>query len=177
MRYLIAHMLEGEAREYHTDLSDRLAERFGLDRVSSRINPHLTLKAPFEAESAEEIERILVSFAEKERAKPMTLGGFRDFDGKVIYLDVSAPKETHMQIRRLQDKLRAVPWLTFNAYEFPVTLHATLCYPKSPEHGKEILSYLERSEKKRMFPDLSLDNITLLLLRDRWEVVKEVRLR
>ena len=133
MRYLLAHMLEGEVKDYHVELSDRLAEQFALVPVSSRIDPHLTLKAPFETEDPSAIEAIVEAFAKKEKSEPFMLSSFHDFNKKVIYMAVDVPKQTYMLIQRLQDRLRSIPWLRFSHHEFPIKLHVTFCYPKNPQ--------------------------------------------
>lgn len=176
MRYLLAYMIEGEARDHHLELSDRLAEQFKLAPVSSRIGPHLTLKEPFETDDPADVIETVRAFARKEAEEPLLLGGFNDFDERVIYMDVDAPKQTHMLVRRLQDQLRRVPWLPFSRKEFPIVLHATLCYPKNLQHAKEILSYLS-DEKPKVF-DLSLDHIALMVRgEERWETVERFRLK
>ena len=175
MQYLIAHMLSGEAANYHGELSDRVARERKLTPVRTRIEPHLTLKAPFDAEDVSRIENILEEFSHKELPQPYTLVGFESFDGKVLYMHVDAPKQTHMLVRRLQDQLRNVPWLTFKKTEFPVTLHATVVYPKSREQCKEILKDLQK-EKFRF--DCQLYSIALLQKSiDKWELIKEYQLQ
>lgn len=170
MRFLIAYPLGGEAAEYHTALSNQLAERFGLEPVAARIPPHLTLKAPFEAEDIGPIRELLAYFAQKETPEPIHLGGFEHFDGRVVFLDVEAPKRTHMQVRRLQDKLRGVSWLTFSRHEFPIRLHATLCYPKHPQQAKEVLHHLRN---ERALFDAHIDSIALFAHdSERWNVAE-----
>lgn len=170
MKYLLAYLIEGEAKKYHLNLSNMLARKYRLDPVSSRIDPHLTLKAPFETDNSEEMAAIVRQFVKKERVEPLTLGGFGHFDGKVVYMDVHAPKQTYMQIRRLQDQLQKISWLQFDRYEIPITLHATLCYPKTKEQCGEIISSLT-SEKEEF--ELVLDNISFLKKRgDKWQLVQ-----
>ena len=171
MQYLIAYLLKGDAAVFHRNLSDAIAKRRKLTPVTERIMPHLTLKAPFEAEDISPIEEILELFSQKESPQPFSLSGFETFDGRVVYMSVQAPKQTHMLIRRLQDQLRNVSWLTFHKYEFPITLHATLAYPKSPESAKEILRDL-RKEKASF--DCMVDSISLLQKpEDKWERIHE----
>ena len=74
-------------------------------------------------------------------------------------MSVEAPKQTHMLVRRLQDQLRGIPWLKFISNEFPLTLHATLCYTKNARQSKRIISLLSR-EKPFQF-NLLLDNVPL----------------
>lgn len=174
MRYLLAHLLPPEIATFHRQLSDELASQFRLSPVNDHIDPHLTLKAPFVTENTAHLAaltELLTTFTAKETPQSYTLSGMNHFRSKVIYYDVYAPKQTHMLIRRLQDQLRQLPWLTFQKNEFPLTLHATLCRPKHPQQGVQILKYLE----KRDLPEYTsyLDSITLLERQsERWEPIQ-----
>lgn len=182
MKYLIAYPIRGEAEEYLVKISNGLAKRFKLEPVTNRIPPHLTLKAPFEGNrlfvnSIEltnripEIEDILEIFTKKAKRMPLRLKGFGTFNGKAVFMDVHAPKQTHMLLRRLQDQLRNISWLSWQRVEFPLALHATLCYPKRQEQAKEILHALK---KERAVFDLSLDVIAILEKPSaRWQILRE----
>lgn len=163
MRYFLAYLLPEPARSYHQSLSSELASAFRRPLVSARIQPHLTLKAPFETEDeaqVEEIVSIVRAFAQKETPEPAILRDVGHFNYRSLFYAVSAPKQTHMLVRRLQDRLRNVAWLPFFANEFPITLHATLVYTKHPQQGKAMLSYLAKKQLPE-FP-LALDHIALL---------------
>ena len=171
---MLACMIEGKAKVYHIGLSKRLAEQFNLVPISLSIDPHVTLKAPFETENPDEVEAVVETFVAREKSEPLTLTGFSDFRKKVVYMSVEAPKQTHMLVRRLQDQLRGIPWLKFISNEFPLTLHATLCYTKNARQSKRIISLLLR-EKPFQF-NLLLDNVALLRKqRGKWNVVRTFR--
>lgn len=169
-------MIEGEAKAYHIRLSNQLAEQFNLEPVLSRINPHFTLKTPFETENIDEVETIVETFVKREKCEPITLTGFSDFFKRnVIYMSAEAPKQTYMLIRRLQDQLRSISWLKFQSNEFPIILHATLCYTKNVQQSKRIISLLLR-EKPFQF-NLLLDSITLLQKDEgKWNLVRTFRI-
>lgn len=172
MRYFIAYMLEHDAGTYHRDLSDELAERFQLRPVSERVDPHLTLKSPFEIEDVSPVVDALKTFANAETPQPLQLAGIDGFrENRVVYMDVSAPEQTHALVRRLQDQLRQIPELTFWSVEFPVTLHATLCRPKNPERGARVRAYLH-AQTIPMF-DCMFDHVALLYKPEsRWEILE-----
>ena len=168
---MLAYMIPGEAREYHLELSNRMADRFKQKPISERIDPHFTLKSPFETENVTDIAEITRAFTQKEYQETVRLGGFEHFNSRVIFVDAHAPKQTHMQLRRLQDKLRTVPWLDFWGNEFPLTLHATLVRARNPQQGKEMLAYLKKEQPK--YFDLLIDNVTLLQKYDgKWHTVE-----
>lgn len=171
MRYLIAHMITGAAGTYHRRLSTELAQQFGVRPVAERIDPHLTFKAPFEATSVADVEAVLSKVAARASHYLLTLGGFRHFDHRVVYLDVVPSTGVRGFIEEYQDELRTIPWLRFSPYEFPLTLHATLCFANRPTKSKEILSYLRHTPPTTF--QHSLDSLSLLTKTgERWEVAQ-----
>jgi 2'-5' RNA ligase len=174
MQYFIAHVLKGEAAAYHRELSNTIAKQRKLAPLCTRVPPHLTVKAPFAAQDISKLRDTIISFAQKEPAQPFTLSGFDHFGGKALYMRVEAPKQTHMLIRRLQDRLRAIPWLTFSQKEFPVILHATIVYPRTLEQCKEILHDLRKQEP--VF-ECTLNSIAILRKPDKvWNIDVEYQL-
>ena len=175
MRYQISYLIKGDAKAYHENLSNTLASIYRLKPVNERIDPHLTLKSPFETDSIFEVEEIIEGFVERAEPQPITLKGFSRFEDRLIYMDMTAPDETHTLISNFQDMLLRIPWISFRDYEKPVTLHATLCYPRTKEQADEIFSKLT-SKEGRSF-DLMLDNITILKRGpQRWETFREYKL-
>jgi 2'-5' RNA ligase len=171
MRYFIAYMLTGETRVRHAEKSDELAERFRLIPVSKRVDPHITLKAPFETDEVRPVEELLERFAAGERPVPYRMNGIGAFDSRIIYRAAEVPTETVVLIRRLQEMLRTLPWLTFSATEFPLTPHVTLAYAKNRVQGKEILA---RLAVEHIPPEeASIDHVALLSRpTERWEVMR-----
>jgi 2'-5' RNA ligase len=174
MRYMIAHIIGGDARKYHEQLSRVLASSYALRPVTASIDPHLTIKAPFEALSTdiEQVEHIIEAYARYADPVPYTLTGFGKFDDRVIYMNVEAGSDAFELIQKCKDELRQVPWLEFKPHEREVVLHATLCYPKDAAQAHEILSRLTQ----HMSPTFSCTLGSISLLKKggrRWEVVKE----
>ena len=175
MRYMLAHMLEGEAKEYHTELADRIAESFNLTPVGRHCDPRISLKAPFETNDVSDVTAAVSAFAMTEEATPFELTGFGSFEGRVVYKDIEAPEETVALVRRLQDQLREISWLQFSSHETPITLHTTISFPRTPEQAKEIMSYLEKEPPVKF--QCMLDSISLLHKRERrWEVARTFKL-
>jgi len=174
MRYMIAHMISGEAKEYHENLSRALASVYKLRPVTANIDPHITVKAPFDALSTDlhEVELIVDRFVRSRSPLSYTLKGFGNFDGRVVYMNTEAPETTQEFVRGLKDELRQIPWLEFKPHEEEVKLHATLCYPKDTLQAEDIVAKLNERGGKEFAGTL---NTVVILKREdrRWELFKE----
>ena len=169
-------MMSGEAAEYHKNLSKALAYEYRLRPVTSSIDPHLTVKAPFDALSTdiEEIERIIDSVVRLRSPLSYTLKGFGNFEDRVVYMDIEDQGEVASFIKELKGELRNVAWLEFKPHEREVKLHATLCYPNSARQAHEIVRRL--SEKGKREFTATFDTVALLKKEGRkWEILKEFR--
>ena len=174
MRYMIAHMIQGDAAAYHNNLSRALASAYRLRPVTANIDPHLTIKAPFDALSTDlfDAERITERFARARSPIPYTLRGFGNFHDRVVFMGVEAGNELTSFILDLKESLRELPWLEFKEHEQEVKPHATLCYPRGEAQTNEIVSRLTERGGKEF--TAVLDRIALLKKGDRrWEVIKE----
>jgi 2'-5' RNA ligase len=163
MKYCIAHIIQGEAGEFHTMVSNSLADEFSMSPISEKIPPHLTLKAPFEIEddknSIEEIKLVLQSFTKYLDAPLVHFKGFGSFDNRVLYLDASISKEAALLIHRFEEELHHIPWLSFARNDGGKNLHATLAYARSPEEFTLMMYSLKKFSPSIVQP---FDNISLL---------------
>lgn len=177
MQYMVAHMIGGDAKKYHENLSRALASVYTLRSVTATIDPHLTIKAPFDALSTDllEVERIVERFVRTKSPLPYTLKGFSNFDGRVVYMDVDAPLDTVSFMNDLKQELRSIPWLEFKSHEMDSKLHATLCYPKNAEQATEIIEKLTSGNAREFV--CTIDTVAILRKSNhRWELFKEYRL-
>ena len=177
MRYMITHMIQGDAKKYHENLSRALAHAYHLKPVTASIDPHLTIKAPFDALSSDlfEVERLLGRFVDAQSPVPYTLSGFGNFGDRVVYMDVHTSPEIVTAVEAFKDKLKELPWLEFKPHEGDTKFHATLAYPKDETQTKEIVDRLTGGNAPVF--NCTLDTITLLKRGERrWEVAKEYRL-
>lgn len=174
MRYMIAHMIEGEAKDYHINLSRALASAYRLRPTMASIDPHLTVKAPFDALSTDlyDVERLVDRYVRTKSPLTFTLKGFGSFDGRVVYMTVDAPEETHAFIKGIKEELREIPWLEFKPHEEVTTLHATLAYPKTTEQAEDMVAKL--SERGGREFTCTMSGVALLRKGEhRWEIFKE----
>lgn len=177
MRYMIAHMIPGEARDYHVNLSRALASAYRLRPVTAHIDPHLTIKAPFDALSTDlnDAVHVVQRFIASRTPFPYTLKNFGSFDDRVVYMNVEAGNELITLIEALKEELKQIPWLEFKPHEEETKPHATLCYPKDAAQAQEIVSRLSGRTGREF--TCTFDTVALLKKGERrWEVVKEFHL-
>lgn len=173
---MIAHMLHGEVKDYHVQLSRALASAYRLRPVTANIDPHLTLKAPFDALSSDilDVEHIIDRFVRTRSVSTYSMKGFGNFGERVVYMDVQPSSDMQEFFKDCKDALREIPWLEFKPHEQDTKFHATLCYPKDATQSDEIVARLNERGGKEFL--CTLDTIALLKKGEhRWEVLKEYR--
>lgn len=177
MRYMVAHMIEGEAKQYLDNLSRVLGKAYQFRPSTVSIDAHLTMKAPFDALSTDlfDVERTLDRYTRVRTPVTYKLNGFDSFHGKVVYMSVEAPEETKELFSGLKEELKFIPWLEFRPHEEETTLHATIAYPKTKEQSDEILAKL--NERGGRTFECTIEKIALLKKGERrWESFKEYRI-
>lgn len=162
MRYLVAHLLSGEASAYHKALAQELTLRFHTLPLHERIPAHITIKPPFEAdeEGVAHVERVLRAFAQGERAAPLFYRGFGRFGFRTIYLDVQkSPEAVSLARRALKTLNENVFWLPRQPREGN-KLHASVARFLAPRQSRRIWRFL----KECTYPQFSssLDNLAIL---------------
>lgn len=176
MRYLIVYLLRKEAANYQKRLSDELADVFNFEPVSKKIDPHITLKAPFEASDSqiEKLGFVLERFASTRQAPAIALQGFGSFDRRVLYIDVKSTPEADQLAASIITELKKLPWVGFSKTDIHKHLHATLAYADDRRLLDDMTRYVS-PEKPRF--DVLIDNIAILRRgRDRWDLHKEYAL-
>ncbi len=170
MRYFIAHIIGGEAGEYHRSLADQIAKITNRPSVNLIYPPHLTLKVPFETtESMDGLKTLLTEWAKNAAPATVTLGGFNSFADRVIFMDVSAPAPAQKLQWSMIQALRHLPWLTFGRHDGEHRYHATLVYPADGQQSEGIKSYLS-TQPVREFP-VTIDSVALFRREpDRYEI-------
>lgn|GEM_PF-2407638 len=170
MKYFIAHLLSGDARQYHSGLTRELALKYRAIPLHDRIPPHITIKPPFETDESgiKEVERVLRSFAVNERSIPLVIDGFGRFGFRTVYMDVYKGAEAVSLVRRLIHTLNTnIAWMP--AYPLEGNkLHAS------------VARFLNRKQFRRIWRELrvlrprfesTLDTIVILKKEERvWKV-------
>ncbi|MES2134681.1 MAG: 2'-5' RNA ligase family protein [Patescibacteria group bacterium] len=176
MKYFIAHLLSGDAKQYHAGLTRRLALKYRVTPLHERIPPHVTIKPPFETDELgiKEVERVLRSFVRSEPALPLVIDGFGRFGFRTIYLDVYKSGEVVSLVRRLIHTLNTnISWMP--AYPLEGNkLHAS------------VARFLDRRQFRRIWRELrtlsprfesTFDTIAILKKEGRsWEIHSQIPL-
>jgi 2'-5' RNA ligase len=173
---MIAHMMRGEAGHTLKSLSGEIADVFGLKKPIERIDPHLTLKAPFEAsdQSIQRLTDIIATFCAQNRKVELEFEGIGHFSRRVVYVDAKANQEVQKLLGNLIFDLKKCNWLTFENSDFEKKLHATLAYADDRRTFEEIMKYL--ADEKIHF-NHSFDSISILRReKDRWRLHEEFML-
>lgn len=178
MKYLIAYLLNGEAKIKHESLTDKISGAFGVFRLNGHIPPHITLKKPFEIDRADDVKKVevvLENFCKSRRKSPLKVSGFDHFGNKVVFVDVFPTTATSNLITNLFVKLGDVPWLDFDEFELNPRLHSTVAYKNIQEKFDEIWGFV--SSEQFDF-DVELDNIAILKKEgNKWVVHKQYFLK
>lgn len=177
MKYFIAHLLSGDAKQYHAGLTRDLTSKYLVVPLHDRIPPHITIKPPFETDESgiKEVERVLRSFAGNEHSIPLVIDGFGRFGFRTVYMDVYKSVEAVSLVRRLIHTLNTnISWMP--AYPLEGNkLHAS------------VARFLNRKQFRRIWRGLrllrprfesTLDTIVILKKEEgMWKVMASVPLR
>jgi 2'-5' RNA ligase len=143
MRYVLVFVLNDKAGTFNNEMRRDVFEKFGAK--SSKLPAHITIKAPFETEHIEEMERVLEVFAKQEKAAPIHIKGYNYFDNRVIYMDVFASKEAKDMHDRLIEQLQTLPWLQFQDHDGKDKIfHLTITSKKIQKIFSELWEYVQQ---------------------------------
>lgn len=128
-RRIIVHLIRGEAKEAHEEMTRNLADHLDAFPIHERIVPHLTLKRWFELDEAslEMLHDCLDEFVTTHTQSPYRLHGLNHFGERVIYVDVEPSAEMSIIAKYLLNSLRKINGITFDEQdEIEDGFHATL---------------------------------------------------
>jgi 2'-5' RNA ligase len=124
--------------DYHRELVDAIADRFGLTFTQcQRIPAHFTLKYHFTTSEIERVEELLEEFASSHAPAPLEVGGFGHFGEDVVFVDVRLSDSAKRTLIALISVLKTLPWMPWSAHDaehlHPHMTVAEFCRPKFPE--------------------------------------------
>lgn len=173
-KYFVAHLLSGEAKAYHERLTRALAVRYKIFPLHVKIQPHITIKPPFETdeEGIVEVERVLRAFAHNEKVAPLYLRGFGHFGFKTAYLDTQKCSEATAIMRRALRALNEnISWMPKIPREGN-KLHASVARFMDRIQYRRVMRYLS---KEHASFDVSFDNLAILGKKEKaWEVISVI---
>lgn len=170
MRYVIVCLLKEETLKFHESLVSDVCSKFKVQR--QKLPAHFTIKAPFETENIEELEKVTEEFCRSHSKTTIKIKGFNHFRNNVIFMDIFPSKEAVEVHDKYIDELEKIQWLTWKEHEGKnKKFHCTIVSRRISSKFNEIWEYVNRFNPKF---DLYFDNISILIWRNgRWETHKE----
>lgn len=160
MKYFIAHLLTGDVARYHLELTQSLSERFHTTPLYKKVQSHLTVKIPFEANQFElaQVEERLALLAASREAVPLTFEGFGRFGFKTVYLDVTKSQRAVELVREAVNVVNELPWMQRIPHEGN-KLHASVARFMTYKKFRRVWRYLKQ---ERPCFESTLDSLALL---------------
>ena len=160
MKYFVGYLIQGIAAEYYAAITQELSARFGIQNLAAKLPPHITFKAPFEADDITPFKEKLAAICEREAAMKLTLHGFGRFDalGRVIFLEVENDSELMRVAEEIASELESFGG-DKKQLPRPLRLHASVARFLTPGQSEEIWNYLHA--RPLLHFDMQFDNLTL----------------
>lgn len=163
-RRIIVHLIRGEAKEAHENITRSLVEKLDAFPVHERVVPHLTIKRWFELDEAgvRSVYAALDEIARTHKQSSYRLRGLNNFGEGVIFVDVAPTQEMLGTVSAVMKAMRGIEGMTFDEYdEIEGDLHATVAMRAlKPFDFKETWDYLQTLPELDM--NLQFDNIAIL---------------
>jgi 2'-5' RNA ligase len=161
MPYMINSLLRGPIEAYQKDIVRHIAEKFpSLTHTKEQgLDAHFTLKYPFETDDINEIESLISIFTATHVKTPVRVGGFRDFGGQTMFIDVNPSQSARSVFVDFIAELRKINWMQWYRHDGEgLHFHSTVAEKTAGLH-EQILDFLKGKDK---YFDVYFDNITLL---------------
>jgi 2'-5' RNA ligase len=174
MRYVIVYLIEGEALKFHEKLTNDICSRFNVKR--QRLPAHFTIKAPFETEEIDELEKLTEEFCLDNKVADIKIQDFGHFQKNVVYMDVLPSSEAIKVHDNYIDLIQTLPWLEWKSNEGKGRIfHCTLISKIPYGVFADIWAYIV---KINCSFKLSFDNISILLWeKDKWNLYKQYKFK
>lgn len=174
MRYVIVCLIKNEALEFHENLVSEVCDKFKVQR--QKLPAHFTIKAPFEADDIDELEKATEDFCNLNRKSLIKLEGFDHFRKDVVFIDIKTSEASVQVHDKYIDLLKKFNWLQWKENEGKnKKFHCTIVSRRIKEKFNEIWEYVNRLNPSF---DGYFDNISILIWKNnRWETHKEYKLQ
>ena len=127
-------LLPDDVHNFMRRVQAELYERHEGSRTTLALEPHITIKQPFEAEQAEPYERYFDRLAEETEPFELVMRGFAVFETEgVVFLDVEQDSRLLALQRRVLEELALEPAPYESGEPVPYHFHGTLIQGLSPE--------------------------------------------
>jgi 2'-5' RNA ligase len=171
MRYFVGYLIEGEAAYYYNYITTELSEKFHIKNLSERIQPHFTIKPPFESDNIEEFKKLLSQITADQKVFPICLKNFGRYstDSPTFFISGNALKNNLKQIETIVDQLEPYGNNKKSLFKRPITLHCSVARHLLTEQSEEIWNYLQTLPPPQF--DLKFDNLAFFRWKNtHWEI-------
>lgn len=165
--------VNGEAGDFNDNLRKEVFKVFKAK--SSKLPAHFTIKAPFEMDNIEDLEKVLYDFSKRNRASNYDIKNYSYFDNRVIYMKVLMSKEGYKIHDELIEAISSCKGIEFKKGEGKDKIfHVTVASKKIQDKFNDIWEYVNR------FPcefHCKFDNVSIYKWEDiSWKLYKEYKL-
>lgn len=136
-------LLPDDVHNFMRRAQAELYELYGGSRKTLALEPHVTLKQPFEASELEPYERYLDRLAAELEPFELVMSGLGSFEDEgVVFLDVEQDERLHAIQRTLLDSLALEPAEYESGEPAPYRFHGTLTTGLSSDQLEQALASL-----------------------------------
>ena len=171
-RYVIVSLLEGEEKDFHGSLVKEVCDKFNVR--PQKLPMHITLKAPFEIESIDEVEKTTEKFVENRKSCGIEIKNYDHFRDNVIFMDILPSKEALELHKEYYLELKEIEDLNWSNNEGEsIKFHCTLVSRRISSKFKDIWNHVI---EKEIFFKSAISNITIMeynFYKNIWEVYKK----
>jgi 2'-5' RNA ligase len=138
-----AALVPDEAHNFMRSVGVELYERWGAQASATVLEPHVTIKQPYDGDLGEAAD-CLDGLAASVEPFELTLGGYAEFELEgVVFLDVVGGAERILELqRRVLDELGLEPAAFESGSPEPYHVHATLAVGLAPAQRQAALAAL-----------------------------------
>lgn len=163
----------GEAGNFNDNLRKEVFKAFKAK--SSKLPAHFTIKAPFERDNIEDIEKVLYDFSKNHSASNYDIKNYSHFDNRVIYMKVLMSEEGYRTHDEMIEAIASCKDIEFKKGEGQdKTFHVTIASKKIQDKFDEIWNYVND------YPcefHCKFDNVTIYKWEEMtWKVHKEYKM-
>lgn len=176
MRYVIVCLVKGEALSFHQKLVNDICYNFKIRK--QKLPCHFTLKAPFETEDINTIEKNIEKYTFGKNKKPIKIKGFDHFSDAVIFMDVKLSPEALKIYDELILNLKQISFLEWRKSDgepgYKKHFHCTVATHLNSSNYNDIWNYVL---KDNVNFNSYFDNISILQWNgSRWVTYREFNL-
>lgn len=173
MRFVIVGLIQGAPYEFHEKLVSEVCSIYKVKR--QKLQSHFTIKAPFETDRIEEIERLTQDFCLQNSICQFEIDNYGHFSDKVVYMKIIPDQQMIDTCKSYISCLKYLNWLEWKASEGGrIVFHCTIVSRLPKGKFDDIWEHVSK------YPcnfNCKFDNITIMKWdMDHWVIHKSFKL-